>query len=87
MGQANYPPRAQELVVQLCHAHRALVFLVQMAPANHLREVLARQVTLAPVGLAAPAKSADFHQHPALRCPLDERPHELAAEFSWDPPF
>ena len=79
-------------MLQLFRVRRVLVFLVQMAQTNHLREVLLRRVALAPVGLALPAKPVasprrrpDLHQHSALRYPLDERPHELAVEFSWDP--
>jgi len=80
MAWANRRARAPEVSLQFFHAHRALAFLVQMAEANHLREPLSRQVALARICLPVPAKPVaspprqpvDSHQHPALRCPLDE---------------
>jgi hypothetical protein len=63
-----------------------------MAQANHLLEPLSRREARVQVCLAVPAKPVgsrplqpvDFHQPPALRCPLDERRHELAVECSSD---
>lgn len=72
MAWANRRARAPEVSLQFFHAHRALAFLVQMAEANQLLAVF------------RPLQPVDSHQHPALRCPLDELPHELAVECSSD---
>jgi len=72
MAWANRRARAPEVSLQFFHAHRALVFLVQMAEANQLLAVF------------RPLQPVDSHPHPALRCPLDEQPHELAVECSSD---
>jgi len=72
MAWANRRARAPEVSLQFFHAHRALAFLVQMAEANQLLAVF------------RPLQPVDSHQHPALRFPLDEQPHELAVECSSD---
>jgi hypothetical protein len=72
-------------------AHRALVFLAQMVKAAHLRELLSRLGVFAQLYLVGPVKSAalprrrpDSRRCRVMRCPLAARPHELAAECSWD---
>ena len=91
--KAKHLARVPEVLRSLRAAavHRALVFLAQMVKAPHLRELLSRLGVFAQLCLVGPAKSAalprlqpDFRRCRVMRCPLAARPHELAAECSWD---
>lgn len=71
--------------------HLALVSLARTVKAKHLPELLSRLAALAQLHLVGPAKSAalprlepDSRRCRVLRYPLAARPHELAAECSWD---
>ena len=68
-----------------------MVFLAQMLKATRLRELLSRLGVFVQLYLVGPAKSAalprlqpDSRRCRVMRCPLAARPHELAAECSWD---
>lgn len=91
--KANHLERVPEVLRSLRAAavHRALVFLAQMVKATHLRELLSRLGVFAQLYLVGPAKSAalprlqpDSRRCRVMRCQLAARPHELAAECSWD---
>jgi len=71
--------------------HLALVSLAQTVEAKRLPELLSRQEAPVRVCLADQANPApwprpqpDSRRCRVVRCPLAARPHELAAECSWD---
>ena len=89
LGQVNESQALPSLRVGA--VHRALVFLVQMVKADHLVELLSLLEALVLLCLAGRVKSGPWRRpqpdspgQPATGCRLLARPHELAAECSWD---